>query len=74
VALSNDRMGHQGPVAAGLLIWSMIVGIVVGMVTFGTLNRPTENELSDFSRLWHRSCGETCIEAQHVDRNHSPKV
>jgi transposase len=32
----------------------------------------TENKLSDFSRLWHDGCGDTIIEAQHVDRNHSP--
>jgi hypothetical protein len=32
------------------------------------------NELSDFSRLWHDGCGETIIEAQDVDRNHSPEV
>ena len=41
-------------------------------------NRPpkrlTENELSDFSRLWHGGCDDTNIEAQHVDRNHSPEV
>src|SRR6516164_8979593 len=36
--------------------------------------RLTENELSDFSRLWHGGCGETIIEARHVDRNHSPEV
>jgi hypothetical protein len=36
--------------------------------------RLTENELSDFSRLWHDGCGKTIIEAQDVDRNHSPKV
>jgi hypothetical protein len=36
--------------------------------------RPTENELSGFSRLWHDGCGETIIEAQHVDLNHSPEV
>jgi len=36
--------------------------------------RLTKNELSDFSRLWHDGCGETIIEAQHVDRNHSPEV
>ena len=29
--------------------------------------RPTENELSDFSRLWHDGCGKTIIEAQNVD-------
>jgi hypothetical protein len=34
----------------------------------------TENELSDFSQLWHSSCSETIIGAQHIDRNHSPKV
>jgi hypothetical protein len=36
--------------------------------------RLTENELSDFSRLWHDGCGEAIIEAQDVDRNHSRKV
>ena len=36
--------------------------------------RLTENELSDFSRLCHHGCGKTIIEAQNVDRNHSPKV
>jgi hypothetical protein len=36
--------------------------------------RLTENELSDFGRLWHHGCGETIIEAQDVDRNHSPEV
>jgi hypothetical protein len=33
--------------------------------------RLTENELSDFSRLWHDGCVKTIIEAQDVDRNHS---
>ena len=36
--------------------------------------RPTENELSDFSMLWHDGCGKTIIEAQNVDQNHSAKV
>jgi len=36
--------------------------------------RLTENELSDFSRLWHDGCSEAIIEAQDVDRNHSPEV
>jgi hypothetical protein len=36
--------------------------------------RPTENELSDFSQLWHDGCGKTIIEAQDVDRNHSSEV
>ena len=36
--------------------------------------RLTENELSDFSRLWHDGCGEAIIEAQDVDRNHSTEV
>jgi hypothetical protein len=36
--------------------------------------RLTGNELSDFSRLWHDGCGKTIIEAQYVDRNHSPEV
>jgi hypothetical protein len=29
--------------------------------------RLTENELSDFNRLWHDGCGKAIIEAQHVD-------
>jgi hypothetical protein len=36
--------------------------------------RPTENELSDFSRLWHDGCGKAIIEAQNVDQNHSAEV
>ena len=36
--------------------------------------RLTENELSDFGRLWHDGCSEAIIEAQDVDRNHSPEV
>ena len=36
--------------------------------------RLTENEFSDFSRLWHDGCSEAIIEAQDVDRNHSPEV
>ena len=36
--------------------------------------RLTENELSDFSRLWHDGCVEAIIEAQDVDRNHSTQV
>jgi hypothetical protein len=40
----------------------------------GHPKRRTENELSDFSQLWHDGCGETIIEAQNVDRNHSAEV
>jgi hypothetical protein len=36
--------------------------------------RMAENELGDFSRLWHDGCGVAIIEAQDVDRNHSPQV
>ena len=36
--------------------------------------RLTENELSDFSQLWHDSCSKAIIEAQDVDRNHSTEV
>jgi hypothetical protein len=36
--------------------------------------RLTENELSDFSRLWHDGCVDTITEAQDVDRNHSAEV
>ena len=39
-----------------------------------TFKRLTENELSDFSRLWHDGCGKTIIEAQDVEQNHSPEV
>ena len=44
---------------------------------FTQVDRPerlTENELSDFSRLWHDGCSELIIGAQDVDRNHSPEV
>jgi transposase len=34
-----------------------------------TIKRPTENELSDFSWLWHHRCGVAIIEAHHVHRN-----
>jgi hypothetical protein len=30
--------------------------------------------LSDFSQLCHGGCGRAIIEAQNVDRNHSPEV
>jgi alkanesulfonate monooxygenase SsuD/methylene tetrahydromethanopterin reductase-like flavin-dependent oxidoreductase (luciferase family) len=36
--------------------------------------RLTENELSDFSRLWHDGCVDAIIEVQDVDRNHSTQV
>src|SRR6516165_9404581 len=36
--------------------------------------RLIENEMSDFSRLWHDGCGETIIWAQNVDPNHSAEV
>ena len=36
--------------------------------------RLTENELSDFSRLWHDGCVEAITEAQDVDRNLSSEV
>jgi hypothetical protein len=42
--------------------------------SFRCSKRPTENELSDFSLLWHDDCGEGIIEAQDVDRNHSREV
>ena|ERR1700752_2361754 len=42
--------------------------------TVRPFKRLTENELSDFSRLWHDGCVEAIIEAQDVDRNHSTQV
>jgi hypothetical protein len=36
--------------------------------------RLTENEFSDFSRLWHDGCVKAIIEAQDVDGNHSAQV
>jgi hypothetical protein len=36
--------------------------------------RLTENEFSDFSRLWHDGCVKAITEAQDVDRNHSSEV
>jgi hypothetical protein len=46
----------------------------MGLAAEPTAKRQTENELSDFSQLCHDGCGKTIIEAQNVDRNHSPKV
>jgi hypothetical protein len=53
---------------------SDVVATGSGTIDLSGLKRLTENELSDFSRWWHDGCGETIIEAQHVDRNHSPEV
>ena len=48
------------------------VGVVVSRARGALpLKRLTENELSDFSRLWHDGCDKAIIEAQDVDRNHS---
>ena len=47
---------------------------LVDKTALAASERPTENELSDFSRLWHDGCGKTIIEAQNVDRNHSAEV
>jgi len=44
------------------------------MALIENAKRLTENELSDFSRLWHDGCGKTIIEAQDVDQNHSAQV
>ena len=41
---------------------------------FRSAQRLTENELSDFSRLWHDGCVKAIIEAQDVDRNHPAQV
>jgi hypothetical protein len=46
----------------------------VELVQYRLAKRLTENELSDFSQLWHDGCVEAIIEAQNVDRNHSAKV
>jgi len=43
-------------------------------VRYAMTKRLTENELSNFSRLWHGGCVEAIIEAQDVDRNHSTQV
>jgi hypothetical protein len=45
-----------------------------GAAEMSLTQRLTENELGDFSRLWHDGCGVAIIEAQDVDRNHSPQV
>ena len=58
-------------------IFASIV-LASGLASFGASasdpQRLTENELSDFSRLWHDGCGKTIIEAQDVDQNHSAQV
>ncbi len=48
--------------------------VILGGWPFPLDLRATENELSDFSRLWDDGCGKTIIEAQNVDRNHSAEV
>jgi hypothetical protein len=48
--------------------------ISIGGSQDAATKRLTENELGDFSRLWHDGCGVAIIEAQDVDRNHSPQV
>ena len=47
-----------------------LIGYVLAFIT----KRLTENELSDFSQLWHDGCSVAIIEAQDVDRNHSSEV
>ena len=51
---------------------SLLVTVIEWM--FIRSKRLTENELSDFSLLWHDGCVDTIIEAQDVDRNHSAEV
>jgi hypothetical protein len=46
----------------------------LGAPVYRHAKRLTENELSDFSRLWHDGCGKAIIEIQDVDRNHSPEI
>jgi DNA-binding transcriptional LysR family regulator len=45
-----------------------------GPIRVAASQRLTENELSDFSRLWHDGCVKAITEAQDVDRNHSAQV
>jgi hypothetical protein len=40
---------------------------------FNRLKCLTEKELRDFSKLSFEGCVSEIIEAQHVDRNHSPE-
>jgi hypothetical protein len=59
----------------GLMMLFMLIAVAFMLkVQADAAKRLTENELSDFRRLWHDGCGETIIEAQDVDRNHSPEV
>jgi hypothetical protein len=44
------------------------------LIQISKTQRLTENELSDFSRLWHDGCVKAIIEAQNVDQNHSAEV
>ena len=48
--------------------------LILFVAKLGEPKRLTENELSDFSRLWHDGCVRAIIEAQDVDRNHSAQV
>src|SRR5271165_4240959 len=45
-----------------------------GTIDEAQTKRLTENELSDFSRLWHDGCVKAIIEAQDVDRNHPAQI
>jgi hypothetical protein len=48
--------------------------VIVRPPAVAASKRLTENELSDFSRLWYDGCVKAIIEAQDVDRNHSAQV
>jgi hypothetical protein len=58
----------------GLLPPDLLIIITQFYSNLQHAKRPTENELSDFSRLWHDGCGKAIIQAQDVDRNHSSEV
>ena len=70
------QSGQPDPPVAGAAGQPMAVTpITVVNLSGGTpVQRLTENELSDFSRLWNDGCGVAIIEAQDVDRNHSAEV
>jgi adenylate cyclase len=74
VAARLEALAEPGGICVSGAVRDHIgTNLSVGFVDLGP-QRPTENELSDFSRLWYDGCGKTIIEAQDVDRDHSSEI
>ena len=79
LAVLIDADNTSAKIADGLFeeiakIGEASVRRIYGDFSSARSKRLTENELSDFSRLWHDGCGKAIIEIQDVDRNHSPEI